>query len=424
MAAPVDRTKPDSPAKNVCSDSQLLSSLLKETPDFIYFKDLDCNFIKGSKALCDHLNLNEQNELIGKSDFDFFEDKAAIEKRSQEQEVMKSGIPIYSLEEKSTQHNGKLDWVLTSKTPLKDAHGNIVGVQGISKDITIYKKSQLELEKAQEKLIDLSRHIGRSEIASSILHNIGNVLNSINLSSTTIEENLKESTLPIVGKISEALDKPPQELSDFLIKDSKGNQIPALLNRVFDSLQAERSQIQEEAINLNKCLDHVNTIIAAQQQITRSETLDTPTSINEIIDTAISVNMAGIQRHSGKVFKNIPENLTLVLDKHRLLQVLINLISNGKYSADSVSVKDPTIWIDAKFQAGQLIIEVKDNGIGISKESIDRIFEYGYTERKEGNGIGLHSSVIAIEEMKGTLTVHSDGPNKGATFTVAIPIIS
>jgi signal transduction histidine kinase len=109
-------------------------------------------------------------------------------------------------------------------------------------------------------------------------------------------------------------------------------------------------------------------------------------------------------------------------EKHRVLQILVNLIRNAKYALDDSKRTDKLLTIKLGRNGGDHIkIDVVDNGVGIPEENLTRIFGHGFTTRSNGHGFGLHSSALAIKELGGSLTAHSDGVGKGATFTLLLP---
>ena len=418
----MDSPKSDLGTASKLSDSELLKALLDEVPDYVYFKDMASQFIRTSKSHASHMGAEKQEDMIGKSDFDYFSYDSATARLEDEGRLLNSESSLVYKEEEGVMMDGEAIWVLTSKNPMRNKDGKIVGTIGVSRNITQYKRDQIRLAEAQERLIEMSRHVGRSEIAASILHNVGNVLNSINLSSSLVIERAVESDSEMLGKIAALVDKSPVDLAKYLTEDEKGKQIPALLKELSASLDHERRETISEMGKLREYLEHTKMIIASQQELARSGSFDTNASVNQVIETAITVNIASINRHGVKIVRDFEEMPTLVFDKHRLLQVLINLVSNAKYACDKKEVIDPMIEIHSSFDGDSVRIEVKDNGSGIEIGDLDHIFEYGFTRREEGNGIGLHSSVIALQDMNGSINAESEGLGKGARFSVSFPV--
>ena len=117
------------------------------------------------------------------------------------------------------------------------------------------------------------------------------------------------------------------------------------------------------------------------------------------------------------------------VDKHKVLQILVNLISNAKYALSDSDAKERQLTIAISRQPsrassddGFAEVSITDNGIGIARENLIRIFGHGFTTKKNGHGFGLHSGALAAKEMGGSLSVQSAGPGKGATFTLSLPL--
>jgi signal transduction histidine kinase len=118
-------------------------------------------------------------------------------------------------------------------------------------------------------------------------------------------------------------------------------------------------------------------------------------------------------------FEDVPP---INVEKHKILQILVNLVRNAKYACDDSGRPDKRVTVRVTNGDGWIKISVADNGVGIPPENLTRIFSQGFTTRKGGHGFGLHSSALAVKEMGGQLLVHSDGPGRGATFTLDLPV--
>jgi signal transduction histidine kinase len=148
-----------------------------------------------------------------------------------------------------------------------------------------------------------------------------------------------------------------------------------------------------------------------------------PLHINELLEDALRMNAGALTRHHVTVVKEYGDVPQVMGDKHRLLLILINLISNAKYAMTDLSNRPRQMTLGVKVVEDSILqISVKDDGEGIAPENMTRIFAHGFTTRKEGHGFGLHSCALAAIEMNGHLTAHSDGPGKGALFTLQIPL--
>jgi signal transduction histidine kinase len=185
----------------------------------------------------------------------------------------------------------------------------------------------------------------------------------------------------------------------------------------------EQTDITEKIHTLTRNLEHVKQVIQSQQKYAKVVGVEVLTSIRETIDDAIQINQEGLMRHGVKLRLELNELPNIYINKQHVLQILVNLISNGKYAVTKSSNQEKTLTIRSyRHDKDKLRIEVEDNGIGISKENMTRIFQHGFTTKDKGHGFGLHSSCLAAQEMGGSLTVYSDGLEQGATFILEIPL--
>jgi len=282
-----------------------------------------------------------------------------------------------------------------------------------------------ELKNAQSELLDAARQAGMAEIATNVLHNVGNVLNSVNISSDLIARKLRNSKTLGLGKAMQLINEHPDDLGQFLSEDPKGKLLPGYLNQLVVAIAQEQQEMVDELNQMNKSVDHIKDIVATQQSYAGASSLTEPLYISELLEDALRMNAGALTRHHVTVVKDYAEVPQVMGDKHRLLLILINLISNAKYAMSDLSNRPRTITLGVKIVDGNYLeISVKDDGEGIAPENMTRIFAHGFTTRKEGHGFGLHSCALAAIEMNGHLTAHSDGPGQGALFTLQIPLIA
>jgi len=282
-----------------------------------------------------------------------------------------------------------------------------------------------ELRDAQSELLDAARQAGMAEIATNVLHNVGNVLNSVNISSDLITRKLRNSKTQGLGKAMQLINEHPHDLGTFLCEDPKGKLLPGYLNQLVGAIAQEQQEMVDELNQMNKSVDHIKDIVATQQSYAGANSMTEPLFINELLEDALRMNAGALTRHHVTVVREYAEVPQVMGDKHRLLLILINLISNAKYAMSDLSNRPRTMTLAVKIVDDSFLeISVRDDGEGIAPENMTRIFAHGFTTRKEGHGFGLHSCALAAIEMNGHLTAHSDGPGKGALFTLQIPLIS
>jgi two-component system, NtrC family, sensor kinase len=281
-----------------------------------------------------------------------------------------------------------------------------------------------ELRKTQGELVATARQAGMAEIATNVLHNVGNVLNGVNVSAGLVGTQLKNSKVKGLTRAVGMMDEHVDDLGDFLTRDAKGKLLPGYLRELAQALQAEHAVMTEELGALGKSVDHIKNVIATQQSYAGTSRHLESLELGVLVDDALRMNAGALTRHKVGVVNNITGLPALLLDKNRLLLILVNLISNAKQAMNDNAESHPCITLDASIVDGAALhITVADNGEGIAPENMTRVFAHGFTTRKTGHGFGLHSCVLAAQEMGGTLTVHSDGVGQGACFTLDIPVV-
>jgi signal transduction histidine kinase len=171
-----------------------------------------------------------------------------------------------------------------------------------------------------------------------------------------------------------------------------------------------------------KHVEHIKQIVAMQQSYAKVAGVIETINPTQLVDDAIQINGAALTRHEVQLHCEFDPVPMIQTEKHRVLQILVNLIRNAKYALDESKRRDKVLTIKLGENGGDHVkIEVIDNGVGIPAENLTRIFGHGFTTRSEGHGFGLHSSALAIKELGGSLAAHSDGVGKGATFTLLLP---
>lgn len=299
------------------------------------------------------------------------------------------------------------------------------GVANTASQVIQMAMAEEELEKAHQRLIVTSHQAGMAEVATDVLHNVGNVLNSINIAANFIQDKVLNSKAKNLKKVIDMVSDHAGDLGVFLTEDERGKYIPVYLTEAAKLLNHEHSDIADKLRSLTKNVEHIKQIIKAQQGYARAGGVEVFMNINEVIKDAIDINSAVLTRDEVNLKLDLADMPKVHLDKQRVLQILVNLITNAKYAL-TLSEKQEKLLIIRGYRHGEdkLRIDVEDNGVGISEENIAKIFRHGFTTRESGHGFGLHSSALAAKEMGGSLTVHSDGPGHGATFTLELPLKS
>jgi signal transduction histidine kinase len=289
------------------------------------------------------------------------------------------------------------------------------------RDITQRKRSEAELEQVHRQLVDTSRQAGMAEVATSVLHNVGNVLNSVNVSSTLVSNQIRKSKVANLSKVVLMLSEHANDMGNFLTSDPKGKQIPGYLGQLSEHLVAEQVTVLKELKLLHENIEHIKDIVVMQQSYAKVSGVVETVKITDLVEDALRLNLGGLQRHGVEVLREFEDIPPLDVEKHKILQILVNLVRNAKYACDESLRMDKLMTLRVQKNGDRIDISVIDNGIGIPSDNLTRIFNHGFTTRKDGHGFGLHSAVLAAMEMGGALKVYSDGSNQGATFTLELP---
>ena len=339
--------------------------------------------------------------------------KAAVDRRA-----------AYHCEYRMMTAAGQTVWIYESGVVLAE-NGQPAAVRGILQDITEQKAAAAELEELHKRLVETSRRAGMAEIATGVLHNVGNVLNSINVSATIVQDEMAQSTLNKLHRGTSLLREHLGDLAPYLTTDAKGRLLPKFLIKAADHAVDDQRRWQEELRGLKKNIEHIKEIVAMQQSYSRVAGVNEPLPARDLVEDALQINTAGLNKRGIEIVREYAPVPRVLVDKHKVLQILVNLVRNAEHAlvAGGASSKRLFIRIGSAGE-GRVVIQLQDNGIGIPRENLARIFSHGFTTKKDGHGFGLHMGALAARELGGSLTAHSDGPGTGATFTLELPIAS
>ncbi|MBC5763301.1 ATP-binding protein [Ramlibacter albus] len=294
----------------------------------------------------------------------------------------------------------------------------------VSDEMLALQQRTGELREAQEALVTAARRAGMAEIATNVLHNVGNVLNSVNVATGLIRRTVEHSKAEGLGKVAQMLEGHEGDLAAYLQDDPKGKLLPRYLGQLAKALAAERASLLEDLARLGASVDHIKEIVAMQQSYAGfPASVIESIRVQDLVDDALRMNAESFKRSGVTVVKEIADVPPLALDKHRMLLIMVNLINNAKQAVSGSGGRAPEIRLKVDLADGpKLRVLVADKGEGIAPENLTRIFAHGFTTRRDGHGFGLHSCALAAMEMGGKLTAHSEGAGQGATFTLEIPV--
>ncbi len=377
------------------------------------------------------------------------------------QEALAGNPSLFAFEESFRCHDGSLLPVWLEYQLIRDANGKIRGARSTLQDISKLKNAQAELEQARveleqrvrertaelantntylqeeivtrqqaqadseelhKQLMETSRLAGKAEVATNVLHNVGNVLNSVNVSCTLVANILRNSKSGGLAKAVSMLEEHKADLSAYTQTDPKGRLVLGYLGRLAEHLANEQSDGLKELSGLEKNIDHIKDIVAMQQGFARVSGVVENLNVTELVEDAMRMNLSSLSRHEILVVKEFSAAPRVTVEKHKVLQILVNLVRNAKQACNESRASDKRLTLRVGQADGRVQISVADNGIGIPPENISRIFGHGFTTKKNGHGFGLHSGALAAKELGGSLKVHSDGAGRGAVFTLELPV--
>jgi signal transduction histidine kinase len=168
-------------------------------------------------------------------------------------------------------------------------------------------------------------------------------------------------------------------------------------------------------------IEHIKEIVAMQQSYAKVSGVKEIINLRDLVEDSLRMSVEALSRHKVEMVRQYEEIPLVNVDRHKVLQVLVNLIRNAKHACQDSQRADRRVTVRLTNGEGRVKLSVVDNGVGIQPENLNRIFNHGFTTRKDGHGFGLHSGALAAKEMGGSLAAHSDGPGCGAIFTLELP---
>jgi signal transduction histidine kinase len=280
------------------------------------------------------------------------------------------------------------------------------------------------LAKAQNRLIEFSRFSGMAEIATGVLHNVGNVLNSVNVSATLVAEKAESMNGENLAAAVGLLQAHQGELSEFLENDPKGRRLLPYLAHFAANLEQKRDGLLEEIALLRKHVEHIRQIVATQQNYACVAGNHEPVSLVQLVEDAFRIAQPGYDRNSITMVREFEDLPPIPVDKHQVLQILLNLLRNAQRATqDGGDCRKAVVVRIQRRGADRVRIEVADSGVGIIRENLTRVFAHGFTTKRDGHGFGLHSGSLAAQRMGGSLWAESAGEGQGATFVLELPAV-
>jgi C4-dicarboxylate-specific signal transduction histidine kinase len=335
---------------------------------------------------------------------------AEIEERKKAESALREKTEL--LQEKTTELEDEIEERRAIQEELE------IQKHSLEKEIDERKRAEQEVERIHKELMQASHQAGMAEVATSVLHNIGNVLNSVNVSATVAEDTLRQLKPQNLIQSAELLEAHAEE-ANFLSANEKGRMLPAYLRKLCERWSDMQKSATEELRIVRQNIEHIREVVATQQAYARFSGVNEKVKIRDLVENAIRMNADALDRQHVTVVREYEADAEIEIEKNKVLQILVNLIRNAKHACIETGRNDGRVVMRIREGApGTIRVEVTDNGVGILPENMTRIFSHGFTTRKEGHGFGLHSAANAAKTIGAKLTAHSDGPGRGATFAL------
>lgn len=286
------------------------------------------------------------------------------------------------------------------------------------------EKANHELQATQEHLVKAAHLAGMAEISADVIHNLGNGLNSVNVAGALIKEHCEKLPVTKLRRVIGLMEANQQELADFLSQDERGRKVMPFLKNNLAALDRGRERLENEVDGLVEKTRAMNKIIFAQQALTENRDQYEDVGIIDMVEQVLVLQEESLREHHIRLVTDFEDRPTVRVHKTKFLRALGNLVKNAWESTMMRNPDDKEVRIHT-FQPDPawVRLEIIDNGTGIPAEDITRVFHQGYSTKPHGHGFSLHYCGNVISEMKGRITVQSQGVGKGATFRVDLPVV-
>lgn len=402
------------------SSEYFYHSLVESLPQIIARKDSQGRYTYANAGFGELLG-RPIEQIVGHTDHELYPAEAAAKLRSDDERILQLHQPL-EYEEVVDQAGGGRRYLQVKKVPLFDERRQPRGIQLLFWDMTMFRETEDKLKSAQRELIEMSRLAGIAEMATGILHNLGNALTSVKVAATLAHDRIRELCLHRLRPVAEMLTDQAHRLPEFFATDERAAKLPPYLSQLVGHLDGERSAALQELACVESGIDHVAEIVAAQQDRALVGGLVEDVPPAELLEYACRMKEASLARHNVTVVREYMPAPRVRVQRQKALQILVNLIRNAEDSVVESGRPDRRLVLGLRItDSGEVQLSVGDNGVGIAQENLVRIFSFGFTSKKTGHGFGLHSSALAATEMNGSLQAGSAGPGKGATFVLTLP---
>ncbi|MEM7560004.1 MAG: PAS domain-containing protein, partial [Planctomycetota bacterium] len=370
----------------VQKERRLLDTIVESLPHAVFWKDKESNYLGCNSTFARMAGRSGSDELRGLNDYQLHWPKRDADfYRECDQRVMAGEQQIHDMEETRVNPDGEERILWTSKLRMVDDAGEVVGIVGCFSDVTDYRTAENERNRLNTELQKVSRQAGMAEIATGVLHNVGNVINSVNVAATTLQRGFESRSLGLLQRTSAILLENEQRLVPFFTEDRQGKLFPSVLNELVQQMHHEIESWREELSSLREHLNHLREVVATQQKSAKEVNSFEHNDMQKLLRDA--VKMSGVDRASGIDLVDHSETLQPIATcGHKVLQILVNLLTNAKNAIAESPRKTGTITIRLFLENELLSLSITDTGVGINQESLQKLFTHGFTTRKSGHG--------------------------------------
>jgi PAS domain S-box-containing protein len=402
------------------SAETMFRNTFDQAPIGIAHADRRGRLLRYNQAFCSMLGF-DSGELADKTIGDVTHGDDVARVFAELKRLWNGEVQSVDLEKRHIRKDGSFRWVRITTALVRNGDGRPEYSVEFLRDISVRKESAEELERVHKQLMIASRQAGMAEVATNVLHNVGNILNSVNISASLVTERVKQSKAPGVSRLAALLQEKGPVVGDFLANDERGKRIPEYLTSLGEQLISDQKMALEELASLRDNLEHIKDTVAMQQSYAKLCGVTETVEVVDLVEDSLRLNAGAFVRHGVTLCREFGEVPPITVDKHKVLQILVNLVRNAKYACDESGRSDKLIILRVEPAPAGVRICVIDNGVGIPAENMSRLFTHGFTTRVDGHGFGLHSGALAAHELGGSLRVTSDGPGCGATFILELP---
>jgi PAS domain S-box-containing protein len=403
--------------KDLTENNQLTRSILQQASEAIITVDQQGQIDLFNEAAEDMFGICAQ--LAAGSSFDKLLDRMDWQKLLELADI--AALENQELIIKGLRHAGE-------PFPCRIALGRVTATGQLNyiiivTDETARVEAAKKIAEVNQQLIDASHKSGMSQVTTGVLHNVGNVLNSVNVSTDVLLGTLSKSRAPHLRKMAEIFGEHSANLAEFLTNDPRGKSFTDYLEQATLKLSQDHEGMTKELHLLHTHVQHIIEIIRVQQGQACGQLLEREEKVNELMEDAMKINMSKNQQYEIEIIRDFDDCPCITSDRHKILQILVNLIKNAQEAVRKVDDRKRVIKLKTEHVADECIqMIIEDNGIGISTESLVKVLQFGYTTKHGGHGFGLHSCLIAAKQVGGELSVESDGEGCGARFTLTLPV--